>query len=86
VAVYSVAQARDGLPGLIDKAMAGEEVIITRHGKPVAELRPAPADRPADTSDFKAMTRWLISRSVTPKPGAPNSVELLNMIYEDPEG
>lgn len=86
MAVYSVAQARDGLPGLIDKAMAGEEVIITRHGKPVAELRPAPADRPADTSDFKAMTRWLISRSVTPKPGAPNSVELLNMIYEDPEG
>ena len=86
MAVYSVAQARDGLPGLIDKAMAGEEVIITRHGKPVAELRPAPADRPADTSDFKAMTRWLISRSVTPKPGAPNSVELLNMSYEDPEG
>lgn len=38
---YSVSEARSGLPGLIDKAKAGEQVIITRHGEPVAELRPA---------------------------------------------
>ena len=38
---YSVAEAKSGLPGLIDKASAGEQVIITRHGRPVVELRPA---------------------------------------------
>ncbi len=38
---YSVADAKNRLPKLIDKALAGEQVIITRRGKPVVELRPA---------------------------------------------
>jgi prevent-host-death family protein len=33
-----VKQARQELPGLIDMAEAGEEVVITRQGKPVARL------------------------------------------------
>jgi prevent-host-death family protein len=36
---YSVATTKDKLASLIDKALAGEEVIITRHGKPTVELR-----------------------------------------------
>jgi len=39
MATYSVAEAKNRLPSLIDKARAGEEVVITRHGKAVAELR-----------------------------------------------
>jgi prevent-host-death family protein len=39
VARYSIAQAKDHLSKLIDEALSGEEVTITRHGKPVAELR-----------------------------------------------
>ena len=35
----SEAEARDRLPELIDRALAGERVQITRGGKPVAELR-----------------------------------------------
>jgi prevent-host-death family protein len=37
-----IKQARQDLPGLIDRAEAGEEVIITRQGKPVAKLMAAP--------------------------------------------
>ena len=37
-----IKQARQELPGLIDRAEAGEEVIITRQGKPVAKLVAAP--------------------------------------------
>lgn len=40
---YSVAEAKNGLPNLIDRALQGEEVLITRHGRVVVELRPAPA-------------------------------------------
>ncbi len=40
---YSIAKAKDNLSRLIDEALAGEEVTITRHGKPVVELRPAQA-------------------------------------------
>ena len=43
MSVCSIAQAKDHLSKLIDEALAGEEVTITRHGKPVAELRPARA-------------------------------------------
>jgi prevent-host-death family protein len=39
----STAEAKNRLPQLIRAVEAGEEVIITRHGKPVAQLAPPPA-------------------------------------------
>lgn len=39
MAHYSVATTKDKLSSLIDRALAGEEVVITRHGKPTVELR-----------------------------------------------
>lgn len=36
---HSVAEAKNRLPELIDRALKGEEVVITRHGHPVVELR-----------------------------------------------
>lgn len=41
----SVAEAKNRLPELIRAMEDGEEVIITRHGKPVAQIAPAPRDR-----------------------------------------
>jgi prevent-host-death family protein len=38
---YSIAKAKDNLSKLVDEAVAGEEVAITRHGKVVAYVRPA---------------------------------------------
>ncbi|HKN29759.1 MAG TPA: type II toxin-antitoxin system prevent-host-death family antitoxin [Roseiarcus sp.] len=38
---YSIAEAKARLSELIDKAIAGEVVTITRDGKPAVELRPA---------------------------------------------
>lgn len=37
----NLAQAKAHLSELLDKVEAGEEVVITRHGKPVAHLRAA---------------------------------------------
>lgn len=39
---YSVAQAKNRLSELIDRALKGEDVVITRHGHAVAQLRTAP--------------------------------------------
>lgn len=39
MAYYSVATTKDKLSSLINKALAGEVVIITRHGKPTVENR-----------------------------------------------
>ena len=75
---YSVADAKNRLPRLIDKALAGEEVIITRRGKPVAELKPASrATRPS-----KGTYEWLRSRRDA-RPGVGlTSVEILDLLYE----
>ncbi len=43
--IYSIAKAKDNLSKLVDEAVAGQEVAITRHGKVVAYLRSA-AERP----------------------------------------
>jgi len=40
VSAYSVAEAKNTLPKLIDRALLGEEVVTTRRGQPVVELRP----------------------------------------------
>ena len=37
-----IKKARQILSGLIDQVEAGEEIVITRQGKPVAKLIPAP--------------------------------------------
>ncbi len=41
----SVAEAKNRLPELIRAVEGGENVVITRHGKPVAQLSPPPPER-----------------------------------------
>jgi len=77
---YSVAEAKNTLPRLIDRAMEGEEVVITRHGKPVVELRPA---TPRPDQPAVGATEWLFARR-HPSVGV-TSVELLNAMYESDE-
>lgn len=38
---YSIAEARKNLPELVDKALAGEDVTLTRDGEAVVDLRPS---------------------------------------------
>lgn len=77
MASYSVADAKNTLPRLIDRAMAGEEVVITRRGKPVVEMRAAPLTRPRRPGGLMdILGPPLPSVGVT-------SVELLHELYED---
>jgi prevent-host-death family protein len=64
---YSVATTKDKLSSLIDKALAGEEVVITRHGKPTVSLHAVqPESKPA-----KKGLAWLqMRRDVLPPLGA----------------
>lgn len=41
----SVADAKNRLPELIRAVEGGEQVIITRHGKPVAQITTLPTER-----------------------------------------
>lgn len=48
MASYSVAEAKNTLPRLIDRAIEGDKVIITRHGRPVVEIRSLPTMTPEE--------------------------------------
>ena len=41
----STAEAKNRLTELIRIVAGGEQVVITRHGRPVAQLAPPPAER-----------------------------------------
>ena len=41
----SIADAKNRLPELIRAVERGETIVITRHGKPVAQLAPPPKGR-----------------------------------------
>jgi prevent-host-death family protein len=77
---YSVAEAKNTLPSLLDKAMAGEEVIITRHGKPIIELKPVVARR--KVSDRDADARMIAGRDAGPTLNI-TSVELLKALHDE---
>ena len=78
---YSVADAKNRLPSLIDKALAGEEVVITRRGKPVVELRPAARRTALATGTHE----WLRARTLARPSVGLTSVEILDLMYESKE-
>ena len=80
MSTYSIAVAKNGLSGLIDRALAGEDVVITRHGRPVAEIRPVTQPRmpPASVS-----YTWLRARRDERSAVAITSVALLDELYEE---
>jgi antitoxin (DNA-binding transcriptional repressor) of toxin-antitoxin stability system len=88
---YIVAEAEAGLTDLIDHALAGDVVLVTRDGKPVAEIRPAapaqpPIPPPPMTPEAKAaFHEWMAARRLQPKGPPITSVELLNLIYDELE-
>jgi prevent-host-death family protein len=45
VTTHSVADAKNPLPELIDRALEGEDIVITRHGRPWLSSRPS-RDKP----------------------------------------
>ena len=79
---YSVADAKGSLPRLLDRALEGEEVIISRHGKPIAELRPITS---GERKTSPASYAWLKTRRQARKGVGMTSVDLLNQMYEAPD-
>jgi prevent-host-death family protein len=57
MARYSVATTKNNLSSLIDKALAGEEVVITRHGKPTVSLSVVSADSEPEV-DMDLRREW----------------------------
>ena len=75
----SIAEAKNGLPKLIDRVLGGEQVVITRHGHRVAELRPAAGAPKGAPSHYGLLKRERDAHKAVDI----TSVELLRALYED---
>lgn len=77
---HSVAEARNQLSSLIDRALAGEDVTITRHGRPVVELRPLqPVSRAVSGADLD----WLSAHRVAVSLGDVDARELVRRMRDE---
>jgi antitoxin (DNA-binding transcriptional repressor) of toxin-antitoxin stability system len=84
MATYGVAEAKNNFTHLLDRVEGGERVVITRHGKPVAEIIKTPALPPAIDLERRlaALEKLRQMRERLP-PATRTSVELLNEMYDD---
>jgi prevent-host-death family protein len=56
MSTHSVADAKNQLSKLIDRALGGEAIVITRRGQPVIELKPVrPPPRPMAKEDLDGL-------------------------------
>ena len=78
--IHSVAEAKNRLPELIDRALKGEGIVITRHGKPVVELKaiPEPA-RPVSAADLD----WLAARRLKLRGKVKNAGKLVSEMRDE---
>jgi prevent-host-death family protein len=89
MARYSVAEAKNNLPKLLDKALAGEDVTITRRGRPIAKIVPDRAagvsEHPIDPPKSAFDLEWLDRHRVVPKNRDPDfdSVRLIRRMRDE---
>ena len=82
MSTHSVAEAKNKLSELIDRALRGEDIVITRHGRPVVELR-------AVENSVRTMTpadlEWLAQRRVPLDNPSLNAAQLVSAMRDEDE-
>ena len=58
-AEVSIARAKAGFAALVARAEAGERIVVTRNGRPVACLGPLPAKKPIKYGDLAHLAPFL---------------------------
>ena len=82
MSTHSVDEAKKRLPELIERALKGEDVVITRHGLPVVELKPVPPPaRPVSRADVD----WLAAHRVGRVTEGEDAGTLLTRMRDDEE-
>jgi prevent-host-death family protein len=80
MASHSVAEAKNHLSELIDRAVSGEEVVITRHGAPMVVLKPVTQKhRPATAAHIE----WLRAGRVQMLKPDENPVSIVQRMRDD---
>jgi prevent-host-death family protein len=82
MSTHSVTAAKNHLSELIDRALRGERVVITRHGRPVVELKPvAEAPRAVSIAELD----WLSAHRVGKAPRNNDAAALVSRMRDEDE-
>ena len=83
MASYGVAEAKNNFTQLLDRVEAGESITITRHGKPIAELKAMTAIRPKLTLEER-QAKWaeFMARPIEVPPGGWSGVEVVRRMRD----
>ncbi|HEX2257118.1 MAG TPA: type II toxin-antitoxin system prevent-host-death family antitoxin [Afifellaceae bacterium] len=81
---HSIAEAEGRLAELIDRALAGEEIVITRDGRQAVALRPVTPVAPARPLTQEDMD-WLAARRAGRKPSKIDAGTLLSQMRDEEE-
>ncbi len=83
MATYGVAEAKNKFTHLLERAERGESITITRHGKPVAELKASPR---ADPEQRRLLYDTFVQRRESRPPLGTSAAELVRSMRDgDPE-
>lgn len=79
----SVSEAKGQLTDLVRRAEAGEEIVLTRHGHPVAEITARRARLPSD--EMRARRRMLLQALRGSGKGelGPDAARAADFLYDD---
>ena len=77
----AISEAKAKLSALVNAALAGEQVVLTKHGRPVAEIRPLTnTKKPAEK--LSALKKILIEARNKRLSGV-SAAEADNFLYDD---
>jgi prevent-host-death family protein len=79
--IFNLSEAKDQLSSLVDRAASGEEIVIAKHGKPLARLGPMPA---AKSKKAREPSNALGLTYMADDFDAPLPPELLKLFGHDP--
>lgn len=82
---HSLLEAEGKLSELVDRVLAGEDVVITRDGRPVAELRPVSerAEAPKRRMSAAESIAWLRAHRVGTKMPTDDAATLVRRMRDE---
>jgi antitoxin (DNA-binding transcriptional repressor) of toxin-antitoxin stability system len=79
--IYLAAEDNAALSDLVDRALVGEGVVVTRGGKAIAEITAVPLDKRWNTNE--EMLAWLRERRVSLREGSSSISESLKATRDE---
>lgn len=77
----AINKAKGKLSGLINAALKGEKVVLTKHGAPVAEIKPiSPSMQPAEKL---AAIRKIVKQAQAKYTEGPDAAHSADFLYDD---